>query len=157
MYAPRGSRRVVGQQLGAILPIVTGINQVASLLGLNSSDPVKDQERINRINLAFDLAMSGSTQVRSDLGGMTGAAYLQYIAADATHAGSQIAYRYAQAKWAEYRARHAAGVVGGGLISVSDVPATVVGTIQRAVTNPLVLGGVAVGAYLLLKKRGRRV
>lgn len=148
----------LGNPIGAVL---TGLNQVAALVGLNSSDPARDQERIDRINLAYQLAMRGddtpqrSMSAHTNLEGMTGAQYLQYIATNngghpemsgpagvpgttngAPVYGSQIAYRYAQAKFQEWKARVAAGQLGVGLITgVSDIPARVSGF----VSSPLVL------------------
>jgi hypothetical protein len=125
-----------------------------SIVGLNSSDPVKDQERIARVDDSFRAAMSGSPVNRD---GHDPVVCLRDMAAGSglCVVGSKVAQAYAKVKWAEYQARHAAGTVGTGLISVSDIPSQIGGTIQRAVTNPLVIGGVVLGAYLLMKRRGR--
>jgi hypothetical protein len=70
--------------------------------------------------------------------------------------GSKVAQAYAKVKWAEYQARHAAGTVGTGLISVSDIPSQIGGTVVRTLSNPIALAAIVGGAYLLLRKKGRR-
>lgn len=137
-------------QLGAISTIftaATGVNQVASLLGLNSSDPVKDQERINRINQAYDQAMRGDQAAVSCLREMA-----QGVANNdgrTCAVGSQLAYRFAQTKWTEYQARHAAGGAGTWLVGQSDLPSQAVGWLSSS----WVIGAVVVGGYLLLRRR----
>lgn len=159
--------------------ITTSLNGVASLVGLNSSDPARDRERINRINVAFQAAMAGDTSPittgdpNTNLGGVSGAEYLECIATNnrnnpaapgppcpgsgnpsgAAVYGSQIAYRYAQLKWGEYRARVAAGAVGTALIGQSDIPSRVGYAVQSVVTNPITLVLLAGGAYLLLRRK----
>jgi hypothetical protein len=149
--------------VGAIL---TGVNQVAALFGLNSSDPGRDQQRINRINVAFDLAMRGNDTPQttgspdSNLEGMTGAQYLEYIATN-DHGrgnppvyGSQIAYRYAQGKYAEYKTRVTAGTVGVGLIGVSDIPAKISQVVTSSV-GVVVIAVVVVIGIVILTRKGR--
>ncbi len=159
----------VGLGLGPV-DVVTALNTAASLVGLNPSDPERDKIRIGNINTAFSLAMSGNATPQPQLtnaGGapMSGADYLQYIATNngghpdtpngAAVYGSQIAYRYAQIKWREFQARHLAGTVGGALIGQSDIPSQVGFVVQSIATNPLVLAGLAAGAYFLIKRRKR--
>lgn len=159
----------LGNPVGAIL---TGLNQVAALVGLNSSDPTRDQERIDRINLAYQLAMRGddtpqrSMSAHTNLEGMTGAQYLEYIATNngghpelpgptglpgttgAAVYGSQIAYRYAQAKFAEWKGRVAAGQLGTGLITgVSDIPAKISGFVSSPLVLFVVVGLIGLALY----------
>jgi len=149
MYSCSSCQRSQLGAIPAILGAATSVNQVASLIGLNSSDPAKDQERINRINNEFAKAMRGDQAAVSCLREMA-----QGVANNdgrTCAVGSQLAYRYAQTKWAEYQARHAAGGAGTWLVGQSDIPSQAVGLLA----NPWVLGGVVVGAYFLLR-RGRR-
>jgi len=154
--------------IGAVL---TGLNQVASIFGLNSSDPVKDQQRIDRINFAFDLAIRGDNRPQTsispstNLEGMSGADYLKYIATNnmarggsdgAPVYGSQIAYRYAEAKYAEYQARVAAGRIGVGLIGESDIPAKVEQFVQSTgLPMALIAVVVIVGLIWYVRRKGK--
>ena len=132
---------------------VLSVGQVLSKLGLGSSDPVKDQERLNRIATAYDAAMAGDTRKLPILGGRTGEDYLRLVATNKNEAGSEVAYRMAQLKWGEYQARRAAGIIGSGLIGQSDIPTSAIGAVGRTLSNPWVLAAVAGGAYLLLRRR----
>lgn len=132
---------------------VLSVSQVLSKLGLGSSDPVKDQERLNRIARAYDAAMAGDTSKLSFLGGRSGEEYLQLVATDKNAAGSTVAYRAAQLKWGELQARRAAGVIGSGLIGQSDIPTSAVGAASRTLSNPWVLAALAGGVYLLIRRR----
>lgn len=160
---------LVGSALSLTNPIssiLTGLNQVEALFGLNSSDPARDQERINRINYAYDLAMRGdtspqtSTSPNTNLNGMSGADYLQYIATndggrgDPPVYGSQIARRYAQAKYAEYQARLAAGQIGIGLIGQSTIPGQIQSYASSALVWVLVIAGV-IAVVWYARKKGR--
>lgn len=127
------------------------VNKAASLVGLNSSDPVRDEARIQRIDDNFHKAMAG------DLGAV---ACLRDMAQGVAKAndprtcavGSTLAAAYAKAKWLEYQARVGAGQVGTVLIGQSNIPTMIAGTAQR-IGPALLVGG---GLLLVLALRRRR-
>lgn len=116
----------------------------------------KDKARIARIEQAFALAMSGDDRPQPNLNDLSGEAYLTLIATNRQESGSAVAQAVARARLAEFKGRSAATGVIGGLLPISTIPTTIAGTAQRALSNPLVLGGVVlVGVYFLTRKRGR--
>lgn len=145
----------------AVSGVGAAVSAVANFVGGvfgGSSDPQKDRERKARIDLAFQLAMAAdprpqtTTSPYSNLGGLTGLEYLQLTATDRNASGSALTYRYAQLKWVEYQARRAAGTVGTGLISVSDLPSQI-GVVGSVASNPITLLLLVGGAFLLLRRR----
>jgi hypothetical protein len=140
---------------------LTSINSALAVFGLNSSDPVRDKERLARIATAFSLAVSGDATPQSNLDNLSGEAYLHEIANNApvagggTAGGSQVAIAAAKAALVELAGRRAATGIVGGLIPVSTIPATAAHVATSIVTSPITLGLLAVGGYMLLRRRGR--
>lgn len=159
MYARRSTVSAYARQPGlgnpfAVGTVVNGIQSALKLFGLNSSDPVKDQQRGARIDRAFGLAMAGDTALQPDLNNMSGEAYLNLIAGNSSASGSVVARKYAQAKQIELAGRRGAGSVGGVLIGQSDIPARAQQALQSALTSPYLLGGAALaGLYLITRKK----
>lgn len=138
--------------LGA-LPVATvavgfvtkNINTVLSKLGLSSSDPTKDQERINRINQNFEAAMTGDTSAVACLRDMAQGVSSGPNDPRQCAVGSQVAAAYAKAAWLEYEARRGAGQVGAVLVGESPQFATAVSWLPWA--------AVGAAAFLFLRRR----
>lgn len=159
-------------------PVGVAVGAVASFLGplgsiLRGSDPVKDSQRKLRIDSYYAGAMAGDLVEEAKLrcyAGQTTPEILAYATSRpdlypsgspqcavndplGQAAGSAVARGYARAKLAELEARRLAGVVGTTLIGQSPIPTTIAGTVQRALTSPVVLLGGAALLYLLLSRR----
>ena len=134
-----------------IAAIMAGLNPILSVFGLNSSDPVKDRERADRINDTFRLAMQGDAEAVSCLRDMAAGVSSGPNDPRQCAVGSKTAATYAKKMWNEYQARVQAGIVGTGLIGASNLPATVAGLL----TSPLTLGLGALVLILLLRRKGR--
>jgi hypothetical protein len=148
MYVGCNPPRLQGYRSGlGLTPLDTALSFVSNAIGgiFSSSDPVKDALRKTRVEEHYAGAMAGD------------ATALACLMSDAELApqtpgcivGSKVAVAYAKAKYAEYQVRHGAGQIGGVLIGQSDIPTQIVGTLS----NPLVLGGIVLGAFLLFRKR----
>ena len=144
--------------LGAVPVLSFALASVQNAIGgiFSSSDRVKDAERKLRVDQHYAGAMAGDAgslaclMSDAELGPQTAGCIV----------GSKVAVVYAKAKYAEYQARSAAGPigtglvqVGGGLIQQSTIPTNIAATIQKAMSNPLIIGGVVLGAFLLLRKK----
>lgn len=141
--------------VGASIPILGGIFQ--------SSDPEADRRRVTRIDTTFNAAMAGDPSAISCLSDMAKGISSGPTDPRQCAVGSTLAAAYAKARWIEYQGRVAAGTVGTGLLKTggvlvgeSNIPSQIGATISRVMTNPLLLGGLAVGVYLLLRPKGRR-
>lgn len=141
--------------------VLANIPFVGSLL--SGSDPKKDQERKDRIDGDFAGAMAGDRQALARLmckAGLVTQDAIDFGLADPTTGcslagGSKVGRAYANQKYLEYKARVLAGTVGVTLIGQSPIPGQIQSTVTNALSSPLLLGGLAVGAYLLLRRRGR--
>jgi hypothetical protein len=147
---------VVGAASNPVALVMQGLNPALSLLGLNSSDPVKDQQRINRINDTYRSALLGDPTAISCLKDMA-SAISSGNPADVRQCavGSEVAYAYAKKMWADFQLRTAAGAAGVTLIGASPIPTTVGNVVKSAVSNPWILGGGALLVILMLQRRGR--
>ena len=146
----------------AIPTFLTSLNGALAVLGLNSSDPVRDQARLARIATAFSLAVAGDTTPQSGLDGLSGEAYLHEIATNApvagggTAGGSTVAVTAAKAALVELQARRAATGVIGAALPLSTIPATAAHLVTTVAMSPVVWAGIAVAAFLLFKGRGKK-
>ena len=142
--------------LPAIAPLAslltTSLNQFLSTFGLNSSDPVKDQERIERIKATYAQAMTGDAGAIQCLRDMAQGVSSGPNDPRSCAVGSTVAATFAKSVWAEYQARVAAGNIGAGLLAQSPLPSTV---LQTAINYaPWIIGGI-IAISLLKKSRGR--
>lgn len=152
MYALGCSDCSSRQSLGlSPLVVATTVNEAAALVGLNSSDPTRDKERIARINATYDAAMAGDAASITCLREMA-QGVAQSNDPRTCAVGSKIAAAYAKVKWTEYQARVGAGQVGSVLIGQSNLPTMAAGAFKAA----LPWGTIAVGGLLLLALRRRR-
>lgn len=167
MYAPSLGCARSGMNSGGmgLIPVaavtgaasaVTSFTSILGKLGLNSSDPVKDKERFARIDGEFRGAMAGDPAAISCLREISQGVYRtsdnpQRLCA----VGSAVAAAYGKMKWLEYQGRVTAGRVGSVLVGGSDIPTKIEDTIRKVVSNPLLIGGLVFGGYLLFRKQGR--
>lgn len=134
----------------------TALSSVISLLGFSSSDPVKDQQRIARIDNEYRGALGGDPNNIACLRDMAQGVSSGPNDPRQCAVGSRVAAAWAARRWLEYQARVGAAAVGGELIDQSGVVGpTIIGTAQRALSNPWVIGGVVLLGYLVLRRRGR--
>ena len=146
--------------LSLLVPTILGsLGSIGSFFG--GSDPKKDAERKARIDGDFAAAMGGDERALANL--MCKAGHVTQLAMDfglidsaggcALAGGSRIGQAYANQKWLEYKARALAGDVGGVLIGQSPIPGQIATTVRQIATSPVLIGGLVIGAYLLLRKR----
>lgn len=133
--------------------VMSGLNPVLSAFGLNSSDPVKDAQRAQRINDTYRLAMQGDPAAVACLRDMAQGVSSGPNDPRACAVGSQVAATYAKKMWNDFQGRVGAGVVGAELIGASNIPSTIVGAAQSLVTSPVFLVLAAGGLFLLLRRR----
>lgn len=163
--------------LGGIGLVTGAVQGVSSLFG--SSDPTKDAERVAAVDRVFqDALMEGKgsrpyIQLACWAGAATGSpdyqqalAYGQVQPGQACRIGSDYALGYAKTKYAELQSRLAAGpaIAASGIAltsaanqvapgSVQTVIAGAIGGAVGGIPNLVLIGAVAVGAWLLLRKR----
>jgi len=143
--------------LGALPLLSTATGFVSSAISglFSSSDPIKDAQRKARIDQEYAKAMSGDQAAVNCLADM--ARGVANNDGRICAVGSQTAATYAKAKYLEFQARHALGQAATTIfpyaLSESDLPSQGIGAVTRAISNPLVLGGIVLGAVLLMRKR----
>jgi hypothetical protein len=164
MYAASRSRGLglAPVIVAAAIPVIPGL--LHSIFG-NDGTPPTDQIQLARIAQAFSLAVindpTPQATLPSNLHALGGEAYLHWIADNVaipggTSSASPVARRAAQAALVELGARRAATGVVGTVLPLSTIPATIGGTVQQTLTNPVVLLGGAAAVYFLLRRRRAR-
>jgi hypothetical protein len=148
--ASYGSLGALPLVAGAASLLSTSLNQFLSTFGLNSSDPVKDQQRIDRIKAVYSEAMQGIPGAEQCLYEMAQGVSSGPYDPRSCAVGSTVAANFAKAVWAEYQARKAAGNVGVSLIAQSPLPGTIAQTAISVL--PYAIGAVIVFSVL---RRGR--
>lgn len=149
-----GAVPIVGAALTSV--VSSQLNKVLNSLGLGSSDPVRDQQRIDRINAVYDEAMAGQPGAEECLYEMAQGVSSGPNDPRQCAVGSRVAADYAKAVWEEYQGRSALGELGMGLVGASPIPGRVLGAATSVA--PWVLGGAAVLAVglVIVSRRGRR-
>ena len=146
--------------LSLLIPTILGsLGSIGSFL--SGSNPKQDAERKARIDTDFAGAMAGDEVALANL--MCKAGHVTQLAVDhglidsaggcSLAGGSKIGQAYANQRWLEYKARALAGNVGVNLIGQSPLPGQIGTTVRQIATSPLLIGGVVVIAYLLLRKK----
>lgn len=138
-----------GPNLGGKV-IQYALDSVLSLVGIGSSDPVKDRERIARIDNEFQGALSGDPNNIACLRDMAQGVSSGPNDPRQCAVGSRVAAAWAKRRWLEYQARAAAAGIGIDLLGQSGIVGP---TIARVASNPIVWIVVGAGIFLLLRRR----